>query len=102
MDVSCLWPVASSCLPGKGSTLVRQGCLHVFRDRVVWRGHGQPEMTFRRGEWVLRPDPSETDGRTTAATRSAMPLAAGTTPSALAVRVTFRERSDLRRDVPLT
>ena len=53
--VACRLPVP----PGKGIRLVPQGHLHVHKDRTVWIGRGHPEMTFQRGEWLVRttPDP---------------------------------------------
>lgn len=51
--VACRLPLP----PGKGIRWVPQGHLHVYRDRVVWRGRHHSEMSFRRGEWLVRTNP---------------------------------------------
>ena len=48
------WSLAAFASPGKGIRMVPQGYLHVYRDRVVWKGRGHPETEFRRGEWLVR------------------------------------------------
>lgn len=52
--VTCRLPLS----PERGVRWVPQGHLHVYRDRVVWRGRHHPEMDFRRGEWLVRSNPS--------------------------------------------
>ena len=51
--VSCRLPLP----PGKGIRMVPQGHLHVYSDRVVWKGRGHLEATPRRGDWPIRTTP---------------------------------------------
>lgn len=51
--VSC-WLVPART--GKLVAGLPHGLLHVFRDRVVWEGsRRQPELTFDKSEWFVRP-----------------------------------------------
>jgi hypothetical protein len=52
--VTCRLPLP----PGKGVRWVPQGHLHVFPDRIVWKGRHHPEMSFQRGEWLVRTTPT--------------------------------------------
>ena len=51
--VSCRLPLP----PGKGVRMVLQGHLHVYSDRVVWKGRGHPDETFHQGDWLVRTTP---------------------------------------------
>ena len=52
--VSCRLSLPSD----NGIRVVPQGYLHVLSDRVVWKGRRHPEVTFRRGDWLVRTTPA--------------------------------------------
>jgi hypothetical protein len=43
--------------PGEWIRMVPQGHLHIYRDHIVWKERGHPEVPFHRGEWKARTTP---------------------------------------------